>query len=186
MPTSGQRPTFRIPVSNGILEHCPQMGDSVWLLLWAIDHTTKENDGKGKVLGGMPIKDARIAGDLGVGEKTVRRWRRRLLQTGDIEAKNTGHGHCYTVLRSKKWSEARVQSGQKRPVSPDEDVQPELPKPADLVDPNRPTRVAGTGNSDRPEAATLYRQSRDRAETVHKPLPLPLVKAATALPMMKS
>lgn len=96
--------TFRISVSTGIFEHCPDMLDSLWLFLWYIDKTTKETNGNGIVLGGMPIVDSRPSAQLGVSVKTIRRWRHLLVTKGYIRALRTPYGYCITLLKSKKWN----------------------------------------------------------------------------------
>src|SRR5579872_502559 len=131
--TAANTKGFFIPVYNGILEHCRKMGDAIWLFLWLIDHTTKEEHDKGKVLGGMPIRDRDIARSLGgVSVKTIRRWRSALTLSPYIEATNTGHGFSYTVLKSKKRSKKTSQSGQKCLTRVDKNVHSELPEPATL------------------------------------------------------
>jgi hypothetical protein len=95
--------TFRIPVSTGIFEHCPNMLDSIWLFLWYIDKTTKETDGVGLVLGGMPIIDSKPAAALGVPVKTIRRWRKMLAAGGYVTVRRTAYGCCVTLPKSKKW-----------------------------------------------------------------------------------
>jgi hypothetical protein len=96
--------TYRIPISTGIFEHCPDMLDSVWLFLWYIDKTTKETGGEGRVLGGMPIIDSEPAGTLRVPVKKVRGWRAQLVRRGYIRALRTPYGHVITLLKSKKWN----------------------------------------------------------------------------------
>lgn len=96
--------TYRISISNGILEHCPEMLDSVWLFIWYIDKTTIEKNGEGSVLGGIPICDSRAAGALRMPLKTIRRWRLRLERKGYIRTLRTPYGHVVTLLKSKKWN----------------------------------------------------------------------------------
>src|ERR1700722_575513 len=104
---SGQ--TFRIPVSNGLFEHCAAMGEAIWYFLWCIDKTTKEkqdDDGTGNlvgaVLGGMPVRDSIAALELGREVKTIRRWRGQLTEQGYIETKRTPIGYKIWVKKSKK------------------------------------------------------------------------------------
>ncbi|MGH9866067.1 MAG: hypothetical protein ACRD4H_11695, partial [Candidatus Acidiferrales bacterium] len=63
LENSATRKTFRIPVSTGIFEHYPRIGEAIWLLLFYVDRTTEEisaSDGRliGRVLGGCPMRDA--------------------------------------------------------------------------------------------------------------------------------
>jgi hypothetical protein len=130
---------FPIPVYNGLLEHCTQMRDSIWLYLWLLDRqTTEEANGSGKVLGGMPIRDQDIAACLGgIATRTIRRWRERLLKRPYIEAINTGHGYSYRILKSKKWKARKAQqSGQKCPVRADKSVQSDRPDVSTQTDQN--------------------------------------------------
>jgi hypothetical protein len=103
-------PTFRIPISNGILtrEHYERMGDGIWYFMWCVDKTTKEQadeDGNtyGIVLGGMPIHDQDIADNFGVHRNTAREWRLQLTRESYIKTKRTPNGYSIKVLKSKKW-----------------------------------------------------------------------------------
>jgi hypothetical protein len=96
--------SFRIPISSGIFEHCPNMLDAVWLFMWYIDRTTEEDDGEGLVLGGMPIVDSKPASTLQVPVKKVRKWRLHLGNNGYIRTLRTPYGHVITLLKSKKWN----------------------------------------------------------------------------------
>jgi hypothetical protein len=155
-----------------LLEHCVQMGDAIWLFLWLIDATTRESanekgDVAGKVLGGMPVSPRRIAEALGgVSEKTIGRWRKKLIEGGYISAKNTGRGFVYTVLKSKKkWKSS--EEGHESPSSSDKNVQPAPTKMSNLV-----SRDGQAGcpqrESSLPENGILYRQSSDKTETKQK------------------
>lgn len=68
--------THVIPVSNGIFEHCEQIGVAIWVFLWMLDRTTKEAPGEdgqteGLVYGGRPVLARDIANDLKMPERTV-------------------------------------------------------------------------------------------------------------------
>ncbi len=94
--TSG---VFRIPISSGILEHFPRMGDSVWLFIWLIDAETSS----GTVLGGRPLQDQDIAVRTGWPAWRVKRWRRWLLHQSYISVCRTRRGFVYEVAKSKKY-----------------------------------------------------------------------------------
>jgi hypothetical protein len=99
---------FRIPISNGIFEHYAQIRDALWLFAWYVDKTTGEistPDGSrdGIVLGGKPCSDADVAGAFGCSERTIWRWRQRLVRFGYISQKRTPLGHVVWVRKSKKW-----------------------------------------------------------------------------------
>ena len=95
---AGGKRNFVIPVSNGIFEHCKKIKGAIWLLLWYIDKTTfeEEKDGtvEGWVLGRSPVKDSRVAEELGCNRLVIQRWRRRLEQ---------GKRQLGAVLTSEGW-----------------------------------------------------------------------------------
>lgn len=100
---------YRIPVSTGILSHSKRMRDAVWLLLYFIDKTTREEPNgqggkEGLVYGGMPVCDKKAAEELGRSERTIRRWRCRLARLGYITQKRTAVGYVVRVQKSKKWA----------------------------------------------------------------------------------
>lgn len=107
------RKTFRIPVSTGIFEHYPKIGEAIWLLLYYIDRTTVEvpaPDGRpvGRVLGGCPVRDSEIARVFCCSTKTIRRWRNRLDLHGYIRARRTPFGTVIEIPNSQKWPAARM------------------------------------------------------------------------------
>jgi hypothetical protein len=104
------RHSFWFPIYEGIFEHCSTIQDALWLYTWFIARTTKENQGEGIVLGGMPVADERPARELGTTVKVIRRWRKLLVGGGYIRAVRTGRGYKYTVLKSKR-------DRPKRPIS---------------------------------------------------------------------
>ena len=108
---------FWFPVYEGIFEHAPIMSDAVWFFMWLIARTTREKDGSGSVLGGIPIHDERPARELGFPIKTVRRWRRMLVSGGYISLVRTPYGFRYTLLKSKKWLKETVRELPKLPIS---------------------------------------------------------------------
>src|ERR1700690_4304304 len=70
----GQKPSYPIPVWNGILEHRKKIGPALWEFLWCLDKITVEDENDvGWLLGKTPIKVERIARDLKENERTVRR-----------------------------------------------------------------------------------------------------------------
>jgi hypothetical protein len=98
---------FWIPVFKGILEHRAKIKDAIWLFLWYIDKTTREDEGAdggkvGHVLGGKPIRDSDVAPDLRCTKRSICTWRRRLQRNGYIDATRTPHGYSVRVLKSKK------------------------------------------------------------------------------------
>jgi hypothetical protein len=130
-----QTRVFDIPIKNSLLEpkHYRAIGESIWFFLWCVDRITREvvDEAKGGrvglVLGSMPHHDADIARSLGCSTKTLRRWRKRLVDHGYLGCLRTPNGYVLWVNKSKKWhssgqSGAIVQSsvevtGQKRPLT---------------------------------------------------------------------
>jgi hypothetical protein len=106
---------YWFPIYEGIFEHAPIMGDAVWLFMWLIARTTK--DGGGKVLGGVPIPDERIARELGCKVKTVRRRRRVLCDGYYITTIRTPYGFVYAVLKNRRWEKDAARDLPKLPIS---------------------------------------------------------------------
>ena len=127
---------FDIPIKNTLLEpkHYRAIGESIWFFLWCVDRITREvvDEAKGGriglVLGSMPHHDADIARSLGCSTKTLRRWRKRLVDNGYLGCLRTPNGYVLWVNKSKKWTSSGKSgavapkpvgvSGQKCPVSP--------------------------------------------------------------------
>ena len=79
------------------------MGTAIWLFLFLIDRTTKEDKGVGRVLGGKPIPDYEVVEALKITNRfVVARWRKTLVAGGYIRAIRTGLGYSYRVFKSKK------------------------------------------------------------------------------------
>lgn len=99
----GERESRPIPVWNGLLEHCRRIGSAIWVFLWCIDRVTRESDGKGLVLGDSPIKVERIAADLHLNERSIRRDLKRLAGRY-LEISRTPYGLRIRVLNSQKFN----------------------------------------------------------------------------------
>jgi hypothetical protein len=100
------------PVSAGILEakHVAQMpGQSLFVYLWFLNRVTSDAEGIdgqycGAVLGGQPVNLGRVAEELGMILRTVRRYVGELVGHGYLTSKKTGSGACiYGLTKSKKW-----------------------------------------------------------------------------------
>ncbi len=123
--------TYRIPISTGIFKHCPDMLDSVWLFLWYIDKTTKETNGEGAVLGGIPVTDSEPTKDLRVSLKIVRKWRLHLASKGYTRTRRTPYGYVVTLLKSRNGPGGPVlvtESGSERFTQTGNLYRRELPK----------------------------------------------------------
>jgi hypothetical protein len=148
---------FWFPVYEGIFEHAPILEDAVWLFMWLIARTTRDSDGREKVLGGIPIPDDRPAAELGFPVKTVRRWRHMLQSSGYINLIRTPYGFRYTLLKSKKWQKPTPRELPKQAIS--ESARNRL---RDL--PLREERVPATGR----ESARGGKYKEDNTETTQR------------------
>src|SRR5947207_9976300 len=79
--------------------HAIGAGTPLWVLLWFIARTTKDepaSNGRytGIVLGGRPIPIEQIASSLGMSYRQCRRQIARLVAAGYLTQKKTGSGHC--------------------------------------------------------------------------------------------
>ena len=140
--------TFNVPVSNGLLEHCPRMRDSVWLFIYLLDKQTRgvDKNGHGKVSGGMPIRDSDIAGTLKLSVRTISRMRSRLRRRDYITARRTPFGYVYAIPKPKKWQQKEAEGSDKNVQSvPKSDVT----QPTDHSESDRPSdRTQSVGGSD--------------------------------------
>lgn len=93
---------FYITISNGLLtpEHKERMGIAVWEFMWCIDKVTKiDDEGKGWVLGGKPIK----LRDIGMSsDNRISLHIEQLREQGYIETTRTPYGMIIRVLNTKK------------------------------------------------------------------------------------
>lgn len=119
------------PVASGLLEakHVRGMGSSIWCFLWCIDRTTRDRQEEtncwGQVLGGASIQVERIAGELGLAERTVRSQLSHLQAGGYIRLTRCSYGQRIEVARSIKWRYARSRSKRPDPAPP---ILPEPPR----------------------------------------------------------
>lgn len=109
--------TYRLPIWNGILKHCSEIKEAIWLLLLYINWTTEEEAGTGRsadrggpgglegiVRGGIVVSDGITAKEFpGITGKTTRRWRERLASHEFIRQDRKNYGYVIRVLKSKKW-----------------------------------------------------------------------------------
>jgi hypothetical protein len=108
--------SYPVPIWNGIFEHYDRIGDAIWEFLWCIDKITREEDGVGIVLGGMPVKFERIADELKGSYKETVRLHFKLLETEKyIRLRRTPYGHVIEVLNSKKFDIWKRKGGKEKP-----------------------------------------------------------------------
>jgi hypothetical protein len=148
----GEKPSHPIYIWNGILEprHLKRLGPAFSLFVWLIDKTTKEQDGIGAVLGGMPLKADEIGASMGVYEQTIRRRLDRLEQHGYIERTLTPHGYVVRVKKSCKFPKRSQEVVQNCPTSqeagsaklPDLTVQESPTSPCKTARPNKSKQLS--------------------------------------------
>ena len=97
---------FYVFVKNELLEpkHVVAMDAAVWLYLWFLDKMTSvSEEGIGKILGGKPIKwDEDVRPELGISERSYRRWVNRLRKHGYINTLRAPRGLIITVNKACK------------------------------------------------------------------------------------
>ena len=177
LENSASRKTFRIPVSTGIFEHYPKIGEAIWLLLFYVDRTTDEipaPDGRriGRVLGGCPMRDAEVAKAFCCSTKTVRRWRHRLASHGYINARRTPFGAVIEIVNSQKWPVIRVDKYvHERGLSNAPSMALNGAQVGTPVDMNR-QRGARNGKYKEDKTETIQKQDRERNAAGAAPTPL--------------
>jgi hypothetical protein len=140
--------SYPVPIWNGIFEHYDRIADAIWEFLWCIDKITREEDGVGIVLGGMPVKFERIADELkGSHKETVRRHFKRLEAEKYIRTRRTPYGHVIEVLNSKKFDIWKRKGGKEKPQN---EVSHDQEKPQNEVSlPPRETSKCGIRNDEK-------------------------------------
>jgi len=105
------KPTYSIPVSNGLFAHREKIGVAIWVFLWLIDATTKEipgADGKaeGLVYGGRPLPLGAIAADLKMSWRSTYEQVAQLVEGGYVRkiANGNGRANGYAVVNSKRFA----------------------------------------------------------------------------------
>ncbi|MNR93429.1 Bacterial regulatory protein, arsR family [compost metagenome] len=103
MPGSSPFPTY-----SGLLEpkHYKRIGQALWLFLWCVSSTTREEERDGETLGivldGRPMKLSEVADHFGIDEKTVSRQLKALEQNGYIRTSRAQYGVIIEVRHSKR------------------------------------------------------------------------------------
>jgi hypothetical protein len=97
------KPSYAIPVWNGLLEHRKRIDGAIWLFLWLLDAVTNEKDDIGLVHGGAPVKIAAIAQTLEFDEWTVRQHFKKLEEGRYVKRRRTPYGYVIYVVKSRKF-----------------------------------------------------------------------------------
>lgn len=98
---------FGIYVKNDLLDpkHIQAMGpkSALWLYLWLLDKITSiSEEGIGKILGGKPIVSEEVTEELGVSDRTFRRWVTILKKYGYINVTRTPRGLSLSLNKAEK------------------------------------------------------------------------------------
>lgn len=97
---------YGIYVKNDLLDkkHLKAFGtSSLWLYLWLLDKMTSiGEDGIGKVLGGRPIKYSEVEAELGISERSYKRYIKILRDDGYIVTLRTMRGLIISVNKASK------------------------------------------------------------------------------------
>jgi hypothetical protein len=168
------RPSYPIPVWNGIFDHRAKIGEAIWVFLWCIDRVTKEQSGVGFVLGGSVVTAGKIADELGYSDRTIRQHLHSLAGHGYITMKLAAHGFIITVAKSQKFNiwktdKSAGQVGRELPTTGDAQVGRMLPTTSE--EDFRPL----TKNFRRTKEDTAVDSAGDSAQTQTPPLPLPKI-----------
>lgn len=98
--------SFPLRIWSGLFKkkHWSRMGPSIWLFGTLIDKVTKEENGKGFVLGGKPITYATLEKEMSITRRQYVRHIDILRDNGYISTKKTPHGLVIVINNSKKFS----------------------------------------------------------------------------------
>ena len=144
--------SFPIRIFSGLVEpkHFQRIGSALWVFLLLVDWVTEEKNGKGSVLGGIPINYDRVKTRIPISSRQYNRHIDVLRKEGYIETERKTGGLKITVLKSKKFPPTS-----KRNKS-------DLPNTADHGEsdtPNMSGQSAINGGYDTPDTADSYRDS---------------------------
>lgn len=93
---------YDVGLKNTIFEskHHEKMGMALWLYAWFVDRVTKEKDGYGYVLGGVPVCYAKVG--VWLKERTYTRYVAILRDSGYIKTQRTARGLIVLITKTKK------------------------------------------------------------------------------------
>lgn len=98
--------SFALKIWSGLFKkkHWSKMGNAIWLFCMFIDKVTKEENGKGYVLGGKPVKYEDFASEMPISQRQYLRMMDTLRDNGYIHTTQTPHGLKVVIHKSKKFS----------------------------------------------------------------------------------
>ncbi|MHB8278717.1 MAG: hypothetical protein ACYDIA_13835 [Candidatus Humimicrobiaceae bacterium] len=97
--------SYPIKIWSGLLSngHTQKIENALWEFIWLVNKVTKEEEGIGYVLKGIPIKVDDICKDLKRNYQSVYRHLQQLKKNGYIDIKKAPYGLIITVNNSKKF-----------------------------------------------------------------------------------
>jgi len=97
--------SYPIKVWSGLLSngHTQKIENALWEFIWLVNKVTKEEDGIGYVLRGIPVRIDDIRNDLKRSYQSVYRHLQQLKKYGYINIKKAPYGIIVTINNSKKF-----------------------------------------------------------------------------------
>lgn len=97
--------SFPLTIWSGLFKkkHWKKMGNAIWLFGMLIDKVTKEEDGKGYVLGGKPVTYHTFKDEMPITKRQYLRYLDILRNGSYIHTHNTHHGLVIIIHNSKKY-----------------------------------------------------------------------------------
>lgn len=122
----GMSESYPFSTYSGLLEpkHYKRISSAIWLFLWCISSTTKEEeiDGVtwGIVLGNKPMKIEELKEKFDVSDRTIRSWIKTLEEHGYIHVTRAPYGLIFKVKNSKRYKSRSEENYRSLPERPEE------------------------------------------------------------------
>lgn len=110
--------SFPLRIWSGLFrkKHWRAMGSAIWLFGLLLDKVTKEENGKGYVLGGIPVSYRTFAKDIPFSKRQYQRYLDKLREAGYIHTHDTHHGLQIVIHKSKKFKRRSDKTGTTPPT----------------------------------------------------------------------
>lgn len=149
---------FGIEIKNNLLEpkHVEKMGAAVWLYMWLLDKMTSITEaGMGKILGGKPVKYEEVGAELGISERTYRRWVESLRGGGYIKTKQAPYGLVITIDKAHKRFGNKVEKKQERSATNGTSGRPQMAHLSDKNGTSNKTVTVDSNSSTRETSVSI-------------------------------
>ena len=105
--------SFPLRIWSGLFrkKHWRSMGSAIWLYGMLLDKVTKEENGKGLVLGGAPVSYKTFAKDIPFSKRQYQRYLDKLREARYIHTHDTHHGLIIVIHKSKKFTRGSDKTG---------------------------------------------------------------------------